>query len=96
MNRPRTKINRLFWTPHIVSRRLPLAQRLLNRLNAVKRSATATEYPTAVGYAQNCLFEMMDAGMTVVDAEWFARELDKDVRLHSLRRAKPLVSRRKA
>jgi len=97
MKRPRTKINRLFWTPHLVGRHLPLAQRLLNRMNAVKRSAQATEYPTAVGFAQNCLFEMMDAGLTVVDVEWFTRELDNDVRRHSKHRAsKPLISRRKA
>lgn len=66
-------------------------------LRKVKRSAQATEYPTAVGFAQNCLFEMMDAGLTVVDVEWFTRELDNDVRRHSKHRAsKPLISRRKA
>ena len=92
MKKPTLKIRRIFWTAHIVGRHLPFAQHLLNRINAAKRNP-AIEYPTIGGtFYENSCYNMMDAGLTVVDAAWFERELDSDVRLHSLRRSRPLRS----
>ena len=77
--RVRRKIRPAFLASARVDREIAKAQRLLNRLWAVRKSVAATEYPAVVGHAGNAVYTMFDAGLTIIDRAGFEAAFDRDV-----------------